>query len=284
MVARMLLLAALLPAAAWSCERAGDSSRIAVAGGSITEIVYLLDAQDRLAAVDTTSNYPPEATELPSIGYVRALSAEGMLSLNPTLILGEDDMGPPEVLDQIRSTNVEIMRLEEVHTGQGIIDKVRCVGQILGLQERADQLIAGELEPALEELRALERGKVKAAVLLNLRDGTPTAAGAETSGNGLLAMAGATNVFGSVDGWKPMSLEAMVKANPDVIVMPERGVQAAGGVDGIVANPAVRLTTAGRNRRIVALDGMTMLGFGPRTLGAAAQLAEAFKDASPNAQ
>ena len=78
-----------------SCEIAENSSRIAIAGGSLTEITFLLEAEDRIIAVDLTSNYPMMARDLPSIGYVRALSTEGILSLSPTLILGEDDMGPP---------------------------------------------------------------------------------------------------------------------------------------------------------------------------------------------
>ena len=96
------------------CEKATDPSRITSAGGSVTEIIYLLNAENYLIAVDVTSNFPPEAKELPSIGYVRQLSAEGVLSLDPTIIIGEDDMGPPSVLDQIKGTQVEITIIPEV--------------------------------------------------------------------------------------------------------------------------------------------------------------------------
>ena len=80
------------------CSKAKDTSRIVVAGGAITEILFFLNESKNIVAVDTTSNYPEDAKNYPSIGYVRALSAEGVLSLNPTLIIGENDMGPENVL------------------------------------------------------------------------------------------------------------------------------------------------------------------------------------------
>ena len=96
-----------------SCEEAINKSRIIVAGGSLTEIIYFLNEQEKLVAVDITSNYPEKATELPSIGYVRSLSTEGVLSLNPNLILGEEDMGPPLVVEQIKNTGVDLRVIQE---------------------------------------------------------------------------------------------------------------------------------------------------------------------------
>ena len=87
---------------AQTCMAAKDPSKLSIAGGSLTEIVYLLGAEKQIVAVDVTSNYPPKARALPSIGYVRNLSAEGILSLDPTLVLGEDDMAPAHGVDAIR--------------------------------------------------------------------------------------------------------------------------------------------------------------------------------------
>ena len=105
-------------------EKASDASRVVVAGGSITEIFYFLGEQDRIVALDVTSNFPPEAKSLPSIGYVRALSAEGLLSMNPSIILGEDDMGPPAVIKQIRETSYDLRIIPEIRTIDGIIEKL----------------------------------------------------------------------------------------------------------------------------------------------------------------
>ena len=258
-----------------ACEPAHDASRIAVAGGSLTEIIYLLGAEDRLVAVDTTSNYPDAAADLPSVGYVRNLSAEGLLSLNPTLVLGEDDMGPPVVLEQLEQAGVATVRVEEQHDAIGILTKVRCVAAVLGLADAAEAQM-GELRDLAEDLApytGADEDVPRVAMLLSLRDGAPVAAGDNTSGGGFLRMAGARNAFPEIDGWKPVSAEAFAAANPDIIVIPERGAKALGGVTGVAGLTSLRLTAAASNDRIVVMDGMAMLGFGPRTLQAALDFA-----------
>ena len=258
-----------------ACEPAADSSRIAVAGGSLTEIVYFLGAEERLVAVDTTSNFPAAAQELPSIGYVRALSAEGLLSLNPTLVLGEDDMGPPEVITSLETTGLPMVRVGETASAAGIVAKVRCVASVLGLAEHAEALIAARLTPIVEALGALSpAAPVRAVVLLGIRDGAPIGAGTGTSAHGVLAMAGAVNALAAFEGWKPVSLEAMADARSDFVVMPERGIAAAGGVEEVLRHPAIAPSIAGREDRLIAVDGMALLGFGPRTLHTALRLAE----------
>ncbi|MCY4014008.1 MAG: ABC transporter substrate-binding protein [Gammaproteobacteria bacterium] len=277
MLPRALLVAsvAALGIPALACAPARDATRIAVAGGSLTEIVYLLGAQDRIVAVDTTSNYPEAATALPSVGYVRNLSVEGLLSLSPSLILGEDDMGPPAVLDQLAQAGVETVRVAEQHDPEGIFGKIACIGEVLGMGDEADARVE-DLRAVADRLaayREVSERSPRVAMLLNLRDGAPVAAGDNTSGGGFLRMAGARNVFPSIDGWKPVSPEAFAAANPDVIVIPERGVRALGGVADVASHPSLRLTSAARNGRIVVMDGMAMLGFGPRTLEAALDFA-----------
>lgn len=259
-----------------ACEPAADSSRIAVAGGSLTEIVYFLGAEERLVAVDTTSNFPAAAQELPSIGYVRALSAEGLLSLNPSLVLGEDDMGPPEVIASLETTGLPMVRVAETASAAGIVAKVRCVAAVLGLADHARALIAARLTPTVEALATLSQpaAPVRAVVLLGIRDGAPIGAGTGTSAHGVLAMAGAVNALAAFEGWRPVSLEAMADARADFVVMPERGIAAAGGVEEVLRHPAIAPSVAGREERLIALDGMALLGFGPRTLHTALRLAE----------
>ncbi len=268
-------------AAADVCEPAVDSSRVAVAGGSVTEIVYLLGGEDRLVGVDLTSNYPEAATHLPSVGYVRNLSVEGLLSLNPTLILGEDDMGPPAVLNQLQNAGVDTVHIPERHDADGILAKIDCVARVLGIP-------GGERRPHLEKLQSLalkletishsSDAKVSVALLLSLNTGAPVAAGDNTSGGGFLRMVGARNVFAAVDGWKPVSPEFMAAAEPEVILVPTRGAASAGGVAELADHPSIRATQASVNQRIVVVDGMAMLGFGPRTLSTALDFAHQLRD------
>lgn len=259
---------------AFACEGGVDSARVAVAGGSLTEILYLLGAEERIVGVDSTSTYPQAASRLPSIGYVRALSAEGVLSLSPTLVLGEDDMGPPEVLKQLAQAGVAIVRVPEQRSAAGIVAKVRCVAGVLNLATAAESIIETELKPVLAALGEIGAGtapKPRAALVLGVRDGAPISAGAGTSGNGVLEMAGAENLFADLEGWKPVSLEAMLQADPQYIVVSERGVVAAPG--SLSGEPLLDFAMFADRDRVVRMDAMALLGFGPRTLFAALELA-----------
>lgn len=273
-------------------ERPADASRVAVAGGSLVEILYALGEEDHIVAVDRTSNYPEAAKSLPQIGYVRDISAEGLLSLEPTFVLGEHDMGPPEVVAQLARLGVDMLLVPERFSAAGIRAKIRCVAAAMDAaaagEELAGALLLGVAAPEEDRPGNVAAGEVagnaagqaagKAAprrppgvVLLGLRAGAPVAAGVNTSGNGLLAMAGAANLM-DFEGWKPVSVEAMAAAGPEFIVIPNRGVQMAGGLQALLKHPALRLTPAARERRVIAMDGMAMLGFGPRTVRAAAEL------------
>lgn len=252
-----------------SCgEKAADATRIAVAGGSLAEILYELGEEQRIVAVDRTATYPDAAQALPQIGYVRDLSAEGILSLEPTLVLGEHDMGPPEVVAQLESLGVDMLIVPESFDADGIAAKIRCVAAAVGNAPAGDALVASTLAPLEAQAATAARG----VLLLGVRGGAPLAAGRNTSGHGLLTMAGLENAMRDIDGWKGVSEEAMLMAAPDFIVITQRGLDDAGGMQALLSHPALRLTPAAQNRRIIALDGMAMLGFGPRTLATAAAL------------
>jgi iron complex transport system substrate-binding protein len=269
---------------------ATDSSRLAISGGSITEIVYLLNESAKIVAADRTSNYPTAATKLPSIGYVRNLSAEGVLSIEPTLILAENDTGPPIVLDQLRKTGVEIAIIPEQMDAKGIISKVECVASVISADPKSTATATAKLAQdlaVLERLKNAERQvetNITVAVILGLDNGQPTVGGINTSANSILEMAGATNAFESFEGWKPVPAESMLEANPDIIIMPIRSVKMAGGLEKILSMQAIKLTNAAMNNRVIAIDGMALLGFGPRTLGVAIDIAkenQSFSDSSP---
>ena len=262
------------------CSPAKDPSRIAVAGGSITELIYLLKKDGQIIAVDTTSNYPKQTSGLPSIGYVRNLSAEGILSLKPTLILGEHDMGPPEVLNQLEKVSVEVKRIEERQSAMGIVEKFECIAKILNVPTSESEYLKENLlafATNLEEIRSVGTKRPRVALILSFIDGSPILAGNATSGDGVLKMIGATNVFSDIDGWKPATRESLLAKNPAYIVITERGLKAQGGMAGLEKNPVLRLTSAVKEKNVYALDGMALLGFGPRTLETAISLSEKLK-------
>ena len=262
------------------CLPAGDSSRVVAAGGSIAEMLYSLGAGNLLVAVDSTARYLPETQDLPSIGYVRNLSAEGILALKPSLVLGEHDMGPAEVLNQISSVEVEVKRIDERHSTQGIIDKFVCIARILGKEDASQDILRGQLAEivtSLEKANEASADLPRAALVLNFVDNQPIVAGANTSGDGLLRMAGAQNIFADIDGWKPLSRELLIAANPEHLVVTERALESIGGLEGMLSDPLLASTDALNDDNVHAYGGMSLLGFGLQTLEVALSLKKAIE-------
>ena len=254
-------------------ERAKDATRVVIAGGSITEIFYFLGEQDRIVAIDVTSNFPPEAKSLPSIGYVRALSAEGLLSMNPSIIIGEDDMGPPAVIKQIRETSYDLRIIPEIRTIDGIIEKIECIASILDVTEKSDAIISKKLEPYIKKIiinrKRIAKKGVKVMLVLNMQSSSIIVAGANTSGSGFIDLIGGENIFESFEGWKPVNAEAILELNPDYIIVPQRNVHKGLDVTSIADSELFKNTNAGRNKNFIFDDAMAITGFGPRTINSA---------------
>ena len=268
----------------YSCNQADDSSRVTIAGGSLTEIVYLLKQENKLVAVDITSNFPEEAKQLPSIGYVRALSAEGVLSLSPSLILGEDDTGPPTVMEQLSRVGIQIEIIPEENSTDGIIKKVKCVAEILGVDKNTKDNTLAILNADAKELKLLtemnKKESPKVMFILSMESGSPTVGGRDTSADGLIKMTGAINVMDSFEGWKPVSTEAIIQAKPDFILISERGLNSFGSIEKLGQHPSLVFTPAAKNNNIIAMDGMAMLGFGPRTISSAKDIAQKYNSSN----
>ena len=260
------------------CNIANNTSDIVVAGGSITEILYFLNEEDRILGVDVTSNFPKETSELPSIGYVRSLSTEGILSLNPKLILGENDMGPPLVIDQIKEVGVDLRIIFEEQTATGIIEKISCVASIIGIQDKAQEEINNKLMPKVKDLKTFQDSKnfkkKRVMLILSMQGTSPIVAGLGTSGDGFIKMIGAINVFESIKGWKPVSEEAIIESDPDYFIIPSRDMHKGSNVKSLTSNPIFKNTRAGSKENFIFEDSMAMLGFGPRTIMTALKVAK----------
>ena len=264
------------------CNEASDSSRTVIAGGSLTEITYFLEQENKLIAVDVTSNYPKKTRELDSIGYVRALSTEGLLSLSPTLILGEDDMGPPLVIDQLALTGVDIRIVPEEQTSEGILSKIRCLSSILGVsrsfQDQKISLLAKDVNKLKKTASKNSKNPKRVMLILNMQGTSPIVAGRNTSGDSFIKMTGAKNVVTSFEGWKPVNSEAIISYNPDYILITERGMGSFADIESLSKEPSLKFTAAAKNKNILSEDGMAMLGFGVRTLGTALNFSKIFSE------
>lgn len=287
MVGRSLIVLAGLILTVAPVTRAGyvdgedsrsTTSRVVSVGGSLTEIVYALEATDGLVGTDTSSGYPEAATRLPQVGYQRRLSAEGVLSLNPTLVLATADAGPPAAIAQVRSAGVPVVVVPNARTADGVKEKIRTVARALGREEKGEEL-ARNLDADLALAREYVAGakkKPKVLFIYARGQGTMMVSGSGTSAHTMIQLAGAVNAVSGYENYKPLTAEAVVAASPDLILMLTSGLESLGGVDGLLKTPGLALTPAGQNRRIVAMDGLYLLGFGPRTGKAVLELARKF--------
>jgi iron complex transport system substrate-binding protein len=256
---------------------AAAGERLVALGGDVTEIVFALGAGDRLVAVDSTSQHPPAAEELPDLGYFRRLAAEPIVALEPDLVLASAASGPAVVLEQLRAAGVPLTIIPDDAGVDGVIAKIEAVGRALGLEAAADALAAeveGEVARARARVADAER-RPRVLFVLNVGRGAPLAGGAGTSAAAIIALAGGRNAVGGFDGYKPLSQEAALAAAPDVVLVPDHTVEAAGGAAALLDRPELRHTPAAAADRVVAMDGLLLLGFGPRLGEAVSRLAHA---------
>lgn len=256
---------------------ASEPQRIVAIGGSITEIVYALGDENRLIARDTTSTFPEDALKLPDVGYIRALSPEGVLSVGPDLILALEGAGPPEAVDLLSRASVPMLTIPEGYDAAGVEAKVLAVGKALGKEAEATVLaerIAAEIGAA--QALAAEQGKRPGVLfIISAEAGRLMASGTGTAADGMIRLAGGRNVIDAYSGYKQLTDEAVIEAAPDVVVMMDRGAGATIDSEAILSHPAIATTPAGRNRNLVRMDGAYLLGFGPRTGAAVRDFAAA---------
>lgn len=273
---RRVLLAQVAVLALAGASLAQEADRVLSIGGSVTEIVHALGQGHRLVARDTTSTFPPKVTELPDVGYARALSPEGVLSVAPSLILAIEGAGPPEAIEVLAQSGVTFVSIPEAQSAEGILTKIAAVGAALGVPDRAEAL-ATETRAALEaaaERRAQlpETARKRVLFILSLQGGRILASGRDTQAAAIIAMAGGINAVTEFDGYKQMTDEAVAEAAPDVILMMDRTGDHAILDEQLFALPSIRVTPAGAAESIVRMNGLYLLGFGPRTARAALDL------------
>ncbi|MEW5967328.1 MAG: ABC transporter substrate-binding protein [Pseudomonadota bacterium] len=254
---------------------AGPAPRVVSVGGAVTECVYALGMERLLVGADTTSLYPPVAKRLPRVGYQRALSAEGLLSLAPGLILATDDAGPPAAVEQIKRAGVRWVSLNTAHTPQAPVEKLLAVGAALGQPTRAAARIRqyeADWRRTQAAVAALP-GRPRAIFVMAHGGPTLNLAGRDTAADAMLALARCDNAL-DFAGYKAISTEALLAAAPEVIVTTAQSVEGFGGLQTLLARPGLADTPAARTRQVIAFDGLFLLGFGPRTPQAVMQLAQ----------
>jgi iron complex transport system substrate-binding protein len=202
----------------------------------------------------------------PKVGYMRQLSAEGLLSLKPDAVIGTTESGPPVVLDQLRSAGVKVELIEADHSWGEVQRKVVAVGRAAARERQAQALQArldAEWAAVLARTSAATGRKPRVLFIL-AHSPSLQVSGEKTAAHSVIGFAGGINCLGGFQGYRPMTAEAMASAAPDVIVTTTQGVEAQGGIEKFWQRPELALTPAFKNRALIAQDALALLGFGPR--------------------
>ncbi len=256
------------------------SRQLITAGGTITEIVHELGFGEEIIATDITSTYPATMQELPSIGYRNQIKAEGILSLGANVVLAEADYLNPEVIEQLRSAQVEVRLFDKPMKVAETYQLIDDLSQYLEVPDKGKQL-KEELQQdirALESYRSAHPKKAKIAFVMARGPETVFLAGEETFAEELFELAGLENTAEGFKDFIPLSPEALISMNPDYLLLFESGLATLGGKDGVSSIKGITETTAYREGNIISMDGHYISGFGPRVGEAALELAKAINE------
>ena len=272
-------------------EQPPPGTRVVSLFGDVTEILYALGVAEYLVGVDVSSVYPERAQELPNVGFAGALNAEGVLSLSPSVVIGGSIVlpGPPGVLEQLQQANVDVLVLPELVGLDAPGVKIRAIGQALGIPRRAEAL-AQRVEMEIEAARPVAEagGGERLSVLFVYirRGGIQLVSGAGREAETIITAAGGVDAGAAagIEGWQPLSPEALLAINPDVYLVMELGYNAVGGLDGLLEIPGMGETTAGKHRRVIVMEDILLLGFGPRMADSIVQLRDYLAEVRAAAQ
>lgn len=240
------------------------------AGGALSEWVSALGGEAKLVGVDTTSQHPSSLKALPSIGYQRQLSAEGVLSLRPQILVGTEEMGPPPVISQIRTAGVQVELFSAQPDLPALQDNLQHLGRLLGAEDKAVHLFQDYQQQLDQQKVRVTKAQVTQSspgvlLLVGHAGGKPLIAGKDTAADWLIENAGGHNLA-THTGYKPFSNESLISLDPEVLVFADRALTGEAARAALFKeNPILSSTRAARDGRVMELDPTLLVGgLGPR--------------------
>ena len=242
-------------------------------GGDVTEIVYALGAGNELVARDSTSLRPKAVLALPDVGYMRQLNTEGILSMHPTMVLSSELAEPSLVLQQLAQNGVKVVRVPGMASVDAVPKKIDVIAKALNRKAEGEKLIA----TYRTQLSAVKHDPLPVKMLFVMSHGgmNSMAAGQDTAADAMITSVGAKNAMQGFSRYRPLSQEGVIASAPDILLLTADGIKSLGGMDQVWKLPGVAMTPAGKNKRVLVLDDMSLLGFGLQTPAVMTQLRQA---------
>ena len=265
----LVLLLALASCGSTAGTRSTDEVRLVTMSAGITESVFALGLGDEVVGRDLSSTLAA-AADLPIVTTGHDVSAESVLALRPTLVLVDENTGPKEALDQIAATGVRIETIEKATTVDEIGPRLRSIAALLGVTDRGEA-IAAEIANQLKRFDWPTTTKPTVAfVYLRGTASVYLIGGPDCGPDSLIAAAGGIDAGTKAGLGQPFTTftpEALVKSQPDILLVTTTGLESVDGIDGLLGLAGVMQTPAGQNRRVITVEDGLLFSFGPRTPG-----------------
>jgi iron complex transport system substrate-binding protein len=244
--------------------------KIVSVNGTTSEIICALGMESSIVGVDITSTYPATLDKVVKVGHNRQVSSEGIVALSPSLVVGMENDLKPVVLEQLTASGIKIQLFKQELSVEGTKQLIRTVGVYFNQSAKATTLIA-QLD---KDIALVKKSAVKKKVLFIYARGTGTmmVSGTGTAVDKIIQLSGGQNAVTAFLDYKPLTSEALIAANPDVILLFDSGLESLGGIDGLLKVQGVNQTNAGKNKKVISMDGQLLTGFGPRLGKAMAEL------------
>jgi iron complex transport system substrate-binding protein len=258
-------------------NRATDAKaeRLVVISQTYNEIIWALGAQDAVVGVDLSSTYPPALKNVQTVGYHRALSAEGILSLHPTAIIHDNNIGPPQVVEQLKGLNIPMKTFDAKNDSlEGTKALVREMGAYFHKEARAEELcrtLDSQTAASLEQVKQYADHPRVAVIHFGRASNVYLVVGKGGGGDGgaasrMIEWAGGQMAIDAQGMQRMASPEIVAQANPDVILVTDFGYDRLGGsVDQIKELPGVATSNAAKNNRIYRVEENQLMYFSPRS-------------------
>jgi len=268
---RLLLAAGAVAALPTAARAAGPGNRVVCVSKQINEFIFDIGAQSHLVGRDLTSIYPPQITKLTSVGYHRALSAEGIISMRPSVLLTDGNVGPDPVLAQVRSVGIPVETMEPGKTPASAQQLMLKLGDYFGRQAQAKAVVArwqADMKAALAAMAPYAKAPKKPRVLMihfgqigNSYLGLSRGSEADQ----IITWAGGVNALDKVGGMERLTPEIIARAAPDIIIATDVGFDRYGSAAKFRDLPGVALTPAAKTMRIHRIFEQEIMYYSPRT-------------------
>lgn len=249
-------------------EKNKEGERTVCIAKQYTEIIFALGAEENLVAVDVSSTYPPAAKKLPTVGYHRALSTEGILSAKPTLILHDNNIGPEQVVKQLTDLDIPMKTFVHGETLDSAKMLIKEVGAYFHKAHEADSLCAmldADMDRALEQAKNYKDTPRVLIIHYGQASNVYLVMTQKSTGAKMVQWAGGKMAIEGEKGMKPLSAEIVAASDPDVILLTDYGYDKLGSQQKILELPGIAGTRAAKNNRIYRVEEHDMVYIGPRT-------------------